>query len=317
MNVRNKKINILIPCYNEEGNILDIYNTVKDILDKKLPSYNYEIIFIDNFSTDTTRILIRNICDRDPKVKAIFNIRNFGSATSSYYGICQTTGDCTILLSADFQEPIELISTFVNEWEKGYKLVIGIKHKSKENPIKRQLRTLYYKLFKKISENVDQIEHFDGFGLYDKSFVDVMRNLHEPTPYIKTIVAEFGSKHKYVYYTQQRRKSGKSHISWYTLYDDAMLTFTTYTKIGPRIAVLVGFIISIISFGLFFLYLIIKLIYWDLFIIGQALLIIGMVFLGALQLFFIGLLGEYVMSINARVMNRPLVIEEERINFEE
>ncbi|MDR2045973.1 MAG: glycosyltransferase family 2 protein [Rickettsiales bacterium] len=312
-----KKISILTPCYNEEGNITNIYHAIRNIFGKKLSSYDYEIIFIDNFSTDTTRILIREICDRDTKVKAIFNIRNFGSATSSYYGLCQTTGDCAVLLAADFQEPVELIPSFVSEWEKGYKLVVGIKHKSKENPIKRLLRTLYYKLFKKISEDVDQIEHFDGFGLYDKSFVDILRSLHEPTPYIKSIVAEFGFKHKHILYTQEKRMSGRTHLSWYELYNDAMLTFTTYTKIGPRIATIFGFIGSFISFICAFYYLIIKLIFWDSFVMGQAPLIIGMFFLGALQLFFIGLLGEYVMSINSRVMNRPLVIEEERINFDQ
>jgi glycosyltransferase involved in cell wall biosynthesis len=315
--IRNKKIGIVIPCYNEKGNVVAIYNATKDMLDRKLSSYDYEIIFIDNFSTDTTRALIRNICERDIKVKAIFNIRNFGSATSSYYGLCQATGDCVVLLAADFQEPVELIPSFVSEWEKGYKLVVGVKHKSKENPIKRLLRTLYYKLFKKISENVEQIEHFDGFGLYDRSFVDILCSLHDPTPYIKSIVAEFGYKQKHILYTQQKRMSGRTHISWYELYNDVMLTFTTYTKIGPRIATIFGFIGSFISFICAFYYLIIKLIFWDSFVMGQAALIIGIFFLSALQFFFIGLLSEYVMSINSRVMNRPLVIEEERINFDQ
>jgi glycosyltransferase involved in cell wall biosynthesis len=292
-----------------------MYNAVKDILDKKVSSYNYDIIFIDNFSTDNTRMLIRKICDRDTKVKAIFNAQNFGNANSSFYGLCQTIADCTILLYADFQDPVELISTFVNEWEKGHKLVIGIKNKSKENPGKRLLRTIYYKLFKKMSENVEQIEHFDGFGLYDKSFIDILRNLHEPIPYIKSIVAEFGYKRKEILYTQQKRRSGKSHISWYNLYNDAMLTFVTYTKVLPRIAIIAGFIVSLISFGIAFCYLIFKLTNWYSFQMGQAPLIIGMFFLSAIQLFFLGLLGEYIMSINARVMNRPLVIEEERINF--
>jgi glycosyltransferase involved in cell wall biosynthesis len=310
-----RKISILIPCYNEESNIAALYTAVKDMLNKELSSYNYEIIFIDNFSTDTTRSLIREICNRDKNVKAIFNIRNFGSVNSSYYGLCQTSGECAILLYADFQEPIELIPIFVNEWKKGYKLVIGIKHKSKENLIKRLMRTLYYKLLKKMSEDVEQIEHFDGFGLYDKSFIGILKTLRDPKPYIKSIVAEFGANQKHIFYTQQKRRNGKSHISWYKLYDDAMLTFTTYTKIVPRIAVIIGFIVSFFSFLLGVSYLAIKLIYWDLFEMGQAPVIIGMFFLGSLQLFFLGFLSEYVISINSRVMNQPLVIEEERINF--
>jgi hypothetical protein len=219
------------------------------------------------------------------------------------------------LLFADFQEPIDMIPLFVKEWEKGYKVVAGIKHKSKENKIKRFLRTSYYKIFRKLSFDVEQIEHFDGFGLYDSSFIDALRSLHEPSPYIKNLVAELAVSRKDVLYTQQKRKSGKSKINWYIWYNDAMLGFTSYTKVGLRIATIIGFMFSFLSFITALVYLVLKFVYWDSFSTGIAPLVIGVFFLGSLQLFFIGLVGEYVMAINSRVMNRPLVIEEERINF--
>jgi glycosyltransferase involved in cell wall biosynthesis len=280
-----------------------------------LSSYDYEILFIDNHSTDSTCYLLRGICAKNDKVKCIFNARNVGSAYSTYYGLKQTSGDCSVILYADFQEPIDMIPLFVSEWEKGYKIVIGIKTKSKENPIMRFLRTIYYKIFKKLSENVEQIEHFDGFGLYDKSFIDILRNLQEPMPYLKNIVAEFSINRKDIPYMQQRRRFGKSKSSWYNLYNDAMLGFTSYTKVGLRIATIFGFIFSFVSFLVGVIYFVLKIVNWYDFSMGMAPLIIGVFFFGSLQLFFIGLIGEYVMAINIRVMNRPLVIEEERINF--
>jgi glycosyltransferase involved in cell wall biosynthesis len=309
-----KKISILIPCYNEEGNIVPLYNEVINIFAKNLSQYDYEIIFIDNYSTDNTRFLIREICKNDKKAKAIFNTRNFGSSNSLFYGLCQTSGDCAILLYADFQEPIELIPNFITEWENGYKIISAIKNKSKENVLKRFLRTCYYKTIKKMSD-VALLEHFDGFGLYDNSFIDVLRNINDPTPFLRGIVAELGFSRKDIMYTQQRRRSGKSHISWYTLYNDAMLSFTSYTKVGLRIASILGFVFSAISFLIALVYFVFKLIYWESFSAGIAPIVVGVFFLGSLQIFFIGLVGEYVMAINTRTLNRPLVIEEERINF--
>lgn len=310
-----KSISIVIPCYNEEENIMPLYNEVSKMLLKDLPSYEHEILFIDNHSTDSTRQLLRNICSADKKVKCIFNSRNVGSSTSMVYGLCQSNTDCTVLLFADFQEPIELIPEFVHEWEKGFKTVIGIKTESKENPIMRFLRTLYYKLFKKMSDEIEQIEHFDGFGLYDRSFIEILRGIHEPMPYLKNLVAELAILRKDIPYTQQKRRYGKSHISWYRLYNDAMISFTSHTKIGLRIATMLGMIFSLLSFIVGLVFFIMKLIFWNIFSTGIIPLIIGVFFLGSLQLFFIGLIGEYILSINLRVMNRPLVIEEERINF--
>lgn len=229
-----KKISIMIPCYNEEENARPIYEAVKDELERELPGYDYEILFIDNKSTDGTRRIIEKICEENPKVKGIFNAKNFGQFNSPYYGILQTTGDCTISICADFQDPVDLIPVFVREWEKGYKIVCGIKTSSKENRLVYFLRSCYYKAIKKMS-SVEQIEHFTGFGLYDKSFVQVLRDLKDPTPFIRGIVAELGYERKDIEYTQPQRRAGKTHNNWYSLYDAAMLSFTSYTKsAAPR-----------------------------------------------------------------------------------
>lgn len=310
-----KKLSIMIPCYNEEENVREICAAVIEVLKKDLSNYDYEILFIDNCSKDRTREYLRELCTQNSKVKAIFNAKNFGQFNSPFYGICQTTGDCTICLCCDFQDPVELIPTFVKEWESGYKIVSGIKTGSKENKIMRFLRTCYYKMIKKMSD-VEQIEHFTGFGLYDKSFIEVLRNLKDPTPFIRGIVAELGYKRKDIPYMQPRRKAGKTHNNWATLYDAAMLSFTSYTKVGLRISTIIGFVFSAISLVVALIYLIMKLMFWDRFVAGTIPILLAVCILGSAQLFFIGLLGEYVMSINKRIMNRPLVIEEERINFD-
>ena len=309
-----KKISVLVPCYNEEENIIPIGNAIIEQLDR-LDAYDYELIFIDNCSKDKTREKIENLCSKNKKIKAIFNAKNFGQFNSPYYGMLQATGDCVIPICADFQDPVELIPKFIAEWEKGYKIVCGIKKTSRENKIMRFLRTCYYKLIKKMSD-VEQIEHFTGFALYDKDFINVLRNLDDPTPFIRGIVAELGFDRKEVEYEQPKRRAGKTNNNFYTLYDAAMLSFTSYTKIGLRMATFLGAIISVVSFIIGLVYLVLKLIYWDTFPAGATPTLIGIFFFGAIQLFFIGFIGEYVMAINMRVMKRPLVIEKRRINFE-
>lgn len=310
-----KKISILIPCFNEEENIKDIINEIKkQFLKDNLKKYSYEIVFIDNASTDNTQKVIEECCKQDLSVKAIFNIRNFGQFSSPYYGILQTTGDCTISIACDFQEPVELISKFIEEWEKGYKIIIGVKNKSKENKLMYLARTIYYKFVKKFSE-IKQIEQFTGFGLYDREFIDILRKINDPTPFFRGLVAEYGYKIKEVYFTQPKRRKGKTKNNFYTLYDAAMLSFTSYTKVGLRLATFTGMIIAFFSFIVGIVYLILKLLYWDRFSAGAAPILVGTFFLGAIQLFFIGLLGEYIMAINERTKHRPLVIEEKRINF--
>ena len=310
-----KKISVMIPCYNKEEKVVPMSEAIVSLFETELTKYDYELLFIDNNSTDSTRSLLREICAKNSHIKAIFNAKNFGQFNSPYYGMCQTTGDCTIGMCCDFQDPVELIPQFIQEWEKGYKIVCAIKTTSKENKIMRFLRTCYYKVIRKMSD-VDQIEHFTGTGLYDKSFIEVLKKLDDPTPFLRGIVAELGYKRKDIPYEQQKRRAGKTHNNWFTLYDAAMLSFTSYTKVGLRIATIIGFVMAVVCIVIALIYLVLKLIYWDWFIAGMAPVLLSVLGLGSLQLFFIGFMGEYILSINKRIMNRPLVIEEERINFE-
>ena len=288
------KISMVIPCYNEEGNVIPLCNALKEMFAKDLPDYEYELIFIDNKSKDKTRERLRLLCKEDSNVKAIFNIKNFGQNNSPFYGLLQSSGDCTIQFCCDFQDPVEMIPVMVHEF----------------------LRTIYYKLIKAMSKE-EQIEHFTGFGLYDKSFINILKSLNESMPLLRGLVAEYAPDHKEIKYEQQRRKFGKSSNNFFSLFDMAMLSFTSYTKSGLRISTFFGFTVSFISILISIIYFILKILFWDKFVIGTAPILIGVFFLGGLQLFFIGLLGEYIINMNLRIINRPLVIEEERINFTE
>ncbi|EFE92734.1 glycosyltransferase, group 2 family protein [Oribacterium sp. oral taxon 078 str. F0262] len=309
-----KKISIVIPCYNEEENVLPLAKALRDCFSAELSDYCYELLFIDNDSHDRTRDRIRELCREDPKIKAIFNAKNFGQFNSPYYAMLQSDGDATILMAADFQDPVEMIPRFVHAWEEGSRIVIGVKIRSRESRLMYWLRGIYYRAIKRMS-SVDQISQFTGFGLYDQSFIRVMRSLDDPTPFLRGIVAELGYRRTEIPYTQPKRRAGTTHNNFYTLYDAAMLSFTSYTKVGLRIAVFFGGVCSALSMLIGMLYLVMKLIWWDRFPAGMAPMLIGMLFLGSVQIFFIGLLGEYILSINQRVMKRPLVVEEERINF--
>lgn len=311
-----KKISILVPTYNEEANVASLSEAIFAEMLSRLPQYDYEIIFIDNDSSDATRSILRRLCADDRHIKAILNVKNFGQFNSPYYGLCQTTGDCAIMMCADFQDPVEMIPELIKEWENGHRVVCAIKTSSKESGVAYFLRTCYYKAIQKMSD-VEHIEHFTGFGLYDKSFIDLMRNLDDTMPFLRGIVAEYAPDHKDIPYQQQKRRAGKTHNNWYTLYDAAMLSFTSYTKIGLRLAVFAGGLFSLVGFLIALAYLILKLIFWDRFVAGQAPLIIGLFLLGSVQLFFIGLLGEYILNINNRVIHRPLVVEEARVGFAE
>jgi len=313
-----KKISIVIPCYNEIENVVAISDAVVDVMTAKLSKHDYEIVFIDNASTDGTRRKIEQICKNNPKIKAIFNVTNFGQFNSPFYGMCQCTGDCVIPVCCDFQDPVELIPEFVREWEAGHKIVSGVKTSSKENPIIYFMRTMYYKLIKNMS-SVKMIEHFTGFGLYDKSFIALLRKLDDPVPFIRGIVAEYGEGFNMteVEYVQPKRRAGKSHNNFYTLYDAAMLTITSYTKVGLRIAVFAGLFCSAVSFIVAIYYIIEKFLHWYDFSSGMAAIATGVFFLGGLQLFFVGLIGEYILNINTRVIHRPIVVEERRINFDD
>ena len=311
-----KKISIMVPCYNEEENVIPLSEALIEMFAKDLPQYDYDITFIDNDSTDTTRVKLRQLCEGNKKIKAIFNAKNFVQFNSPYYGIINTDGDCTIPVCADFQDPIDVIPRLVAEWEKGYKIVCAVKSSSKESKIMYFLRTCYYKLIKKMS-SVEQIEHFTGFGLYDKSFVQVMRDLKDPIPFLRGVVGELGFKRTEIEYTQAQRRAGKTHNNFFTLYDAAMLSFTSYTKLGLRLATFVGGFFGLVSIIVGIVYLVLKLVYWNRFTAGMVPLILLVSILGSLQLIFIGLMGEYILSMNQRLMNRPLVVEEERLNFDD
>ena len=309
-----KLISVVVPTYNEQENVVPLTDTLVKIFAEELPEYDYEIIFIDNHSKDNTKTLIRRICSENPNVKAIFNARNFGQMRSPVYGFKQAYGDCVVRLNADFQDPPSLIPTFVREWEKGHKIVIGIKEKTEEGFFMAFVRRQYYKFLRKITD-IGHIENFTGFGLFDKAFVDVVRNIHDPMPYFRGMVAEFGFEYKTILYQRPNRRAGKSKNHFYTLYDVAMIGITSYSKVMLRLASFLGFIIGGLSFLVALVYFIMKLVHWDWFRSGIAPLVIGVFFLGGVQLFFIGLLGEYVLAINSRVLDRPLVVEEDRLNF--
>lgn len=311
-----KTISIVVPCYNEEENVGALAAAIRETFRRSLPEYAYELIFIDNDSADRTRDIIRQLCAEDGGIKGIFNAKNFGQFNSPYYAMLQSTGDCTILMAADFQDPVEMIPQYVKEWEAGYKIVIGIKKSSQENKFMYWLRGCYYKMIKRLSD-VEQIEQFTGFGLYDAKFIKVLRDLDDPTPFLRGIVAELGFRRKEIPYEQPLRRAGKTSNNFYKLYDAAMLSITSYTKVGLRLATIFGSICCGVSMLVAVVYLVMKLVYWDRFVAGMAPLLIGMCFLGSVQIFFIGMVGEYILSINSRVMKRPLVIEEERINFDE
>ncbi|MEI8327615.1 MAG: glycosyltransferase family 2 protein [Candidatus Taylorbacteria bacterium] len=311
--VQQKLISIVTPCFNEEKNVEALFLAVENVF-QKLPGYVFEHIFIDNASTDDTANILRKMASTDNRIKVILNKKNFGHIRSPYYGSLQSTGDAMVLLVADFQDPPEMIADFIDEWEKGFDIVIGIKNKSKENPLMFLMRKFFYWLSDKMSET-EYIKNFTGFGLYDSDFIDILRKLNEPYPYFRGLVAKFGSNIKRIQYTQPRRRTGKTKNNFYTLYDVAMLAFVNHSKLPIRLASFIGFGGAFISFMFAIIYLIYKLIYWQSFTVGIAPLVVGFFFVSSIQLLFIGIIGEYIASIYTQVKNEPLVIEKERINF--
>ncbi len=309
-----KIITIMIPTYNEEDNIDLVYKRVVDIFAKNLKDYCYKVLFIDNYSIDGSRDKIRRLAQKDECVQYIFNVKNFGFSRSTFYGLTQAKGDAVILLFADMQDPPEMIVDFVEAWENGYKVIAGIKNKSRENPVMYCIRNVYYKFINKIAD-IQHIEQFTGFGLYDQSVIKVFSDLEDPLPYLRGIVAELAPECKKVYYEQQKREHGKSSFKFMNLYDVAMLGITSYSKVLLRLSTFLGMCVSIISFVVAVVTLILKLFNIIKYPIGTAAILFGVFFLGSVQLIFIGILGEYISNINIRTMKRPLVVEEERSNL--
>lgn len=309
-----KLISVVTPCFNEEENVEEVYLQVKNIF-SGLKDYAYEHIFIDNASWDQTVNILKGLAQNDKNIKIIVNVRNFGWIRSPYYGILQANGDAVIFMASDLQDPPGLIPDFIRKWEEGSKVVIGVKHKSKENFLMFAVRKFFYSLMVRISET-EHIKDFTGFGLYDRKFVDIMRQLDEPYPYLRGIVSELGFERSEVEFIQPKRKKGKSYGNFYRLYDAAMLGFVNHSKLPLRLASFIGFGVATISLLVALGYFIYKLIFWNYFIVGTAPLVIGLFFFSAVQLFFIGIIGEYIGAIFTQVKKRPLVIEKERINFD-
>ena len=309
-------LTVLTPCFNEEENVREVYRQVRAVMET-LPGYDYEHLFIDNASTDRTVAILRELAAEDHRVKVIVNTRNFGHIRSPYHAFLQARGDAVIGIVADLQDPPELIPQFVRKWEEGYKVVIGVKNGSHESWAMYRVRRLYYWLVAKLSSDVELVHNFTGFGLYDREVVEQFRATDEQYPYFRGLVSDFGYERAEITYLQPARVHGHTKNNFFTLYDMAMLGVTSHSKVPLRLATMAGFVLSVFALLVALAYLVLKLAWWQTFDLGLAPLVIGVYFLGAVQLFFVGLLGEYIGSIHTQVHRRPLVVEKERINFDE
>ena len=308
-----RKISILTPCFNEEENVVPLYETIARIMES-IDGYDYEHIYIDNASTDGTVPKLRELAAKDKRVKVILNARNFGHIRSPYYGLLQADGDAVVYMASDFQDPPDLIPKLINGWQRGAKAVLAIKDSSDESGVFFALRRIYYRVVERLAD-VRTYQNFTGFGLYDRAVVDYCRSLEDPYPYFRGIIAETGLPTEEVHYHQPARKRGITKNNFYTLYDMAMLGITNHSKIPLRLATMSGFLMSVLSLFVGITYLIYKLLFWQQFPAGTAPLVIGLFFFASVQLFFIGILGEYIGSIHTQVHKRPLVVEKERLNF--
>lgn len=309
-----KLISIVTPCYNEEENVEELYKSVKNVF-SQLGSYDYEHIFIDNNSQDKTIDVLKGIAKADKNLKIIINTRNFGHIRSPYHAVLQARGDAVILIAADFQDPPEMILEFLKKWEEGFKIAIAIKSKSEESPLFFTVRKFYYYIISHLSE-IKLVRDFNGFGLYDRQVIEILRDIDDPYPYLRGLICDIGFERAEIEYVQPVRRRGFTKNNLYTLYDMAMLGITNYSKVPLRIATMIGFCLSFISLLAAFFYFMYKLFYWSSFQLGLAPLVIGLFFFASVQLFFIGILGEYVGSIHIKVLRRPLVVEKERVNFD-
>jgi glycosyltransferase involved in cell wall biosynthesis len=309
-----KLISIVTACFNEEENVLEIYERVKRVM-SSLEAYTYEHIFIDNASSDKTVDILRQIAERDRNVKVIVNTRNFGHIRSPQHALMQARGDAVISIVADLQEPPEVIAGFIQKWEEGYKIVIGVKTDSEESALFFAIRKLYYNIIGKLSE-INLIKNFTGFGLYDQGVIEILRQIDDPYPYFRGLICDIGCERAEIPYSQPVRRRGFTKNNFYTLYDMAMLGITNHSKVPLRLATMTGFILAFLSLVMAFGYFVYKLIFWNSFNMGVAPLISGLFFFSSVQLFFIGIIGEYIGSIHTQVLKRPRVVEKERINFD-
>lgn len=306
-------ISVISPCYNEESNVEELYRRVATVIDQ-YPQYDFEYLFIDNASTDGTAAKLRNLAEHDSRVKVIINTRNFGHIRSPYWGIIQTCGAATIYLASDLQDPPELIPEFIRAWEDGYKVVLATKPVSASNPLMHRLRKAYYRVLDGISD-ISMVKDTTGFGLYDKAVLDKVREVNDPYPYLRGLICEFGYATKTIPFNQPRRMRGISKNNFYSIYDIAMLGVVSHSLVPIRLAAFMGFALGASSILLACAFLVLKLLRWDTFPVGIAPLVIGMFFMFGVLLFFVGVLGEYIGAIHTYVQKRPVVVEQERINF--
>ena len=308
-----KLISVVTGCFNEEENIGEFISRVTEVF-KNLPQYDYEIIVIDNASTDRTALLLREIAAKEARLKVILNSRNFGHVRSPYHALLQAKGDAAVCLASDLQDPPELIPQFIEKWEEGFKAVAGVKEQSEESPVFFLVRRCYYWLVRRLS-NMELIDNFTGSGMYDRDVIDYCRKLDDPYPYFRGLISEIGFPVARVPFKQPVRTRGFTKNNLFTLYDLAMLGFTSHSKVPLRLATMTGFAMAVVSFLVALGYLVYKLLFWERFSIGIAPVVIGLFLFSSVQLFFIGILGEYIGAIHTQVLKRPLVVEKERINF--
>jgi polyisoprenyl-phosphate glycosyltransferase len=308
-------LSVVTGCYNEEGNIPELYERICKTFENHLPNYTFELIVIDNASTDRTVEVLKEIAAKDKRVKIIVNNRNFGQIRSGYYAILQARGDAVVAIVSDLQDPPEMIPEFVRKWEEGYKIVLAQKTNSEESPLFFFVRKVYYDTINRLSD-IELVKNVTGFGLYDRRVIEDIRQINDPYPYFRGLICDLGYQRTLVPFTQPVRKRGFTKNNFYTLWDMAMLGITNHSKVPLRLATFGGLMVAGMSFLVALGYLIYKLMYWESFQIGQAPLVIGMFFIGAVQLVFVGLLGEYIGAIHTQILHRPLVTEKERINFE-
>lgn len=306
-------ISVVSPCFNEEENVEEVYRQVREIF-AGMPGYEYEHIFIDNSSKDRTVEILKRLALADSNLKLIVNSRNFGHIRSPYHALLQASGDAVILLVSDLQDPPNLIRDFIAKWEEGFKVVLGVKTQSRETPAMFLIRKMYYEFIGRLSE-IELTKNNTGFGLYDKRIIEILRQVDDPYPYFRGLISEIGFESAKIEYTQPARTRGITKNNFYTLYDIAMLGITNHSKVPLRIAAMLGFLMSGLSLLIAIGYFIAKLLLWDKFTLGIAPITIGLFFFSSVQLFFIGIIGEYIGSIHTQVLKRPLVIEKERINF--
>lgn len=309
-----RTISVVTPCYNEEANVAEVYERVKAVF-RPLEQYRYEHIFIDNASRDKTLAILKRLAGEDPRVKVIANARNFGHLRSPMHAMFQASGDAVILLFSDLQDPPELLAEMIAHWAAGIPVVLAIKKTSDENGLMFWLRTKYYQLVNRLAD-LETYENFTGFGLYDRRVIEIVRSFDDPYPYFRGMIAEIGLPHVKVIYNQGRRLRGITKNNFYTLYDLAMLGITNFSKVPLRMLTFFGFGAAFLSLCLAFAYLVYKIVFWNRFSVGIAPLVIGIFFLGSVQLICLGIVGEYIGAIHTQVMGRPLVIERERINFD-